>query len=104
MCIRDRAYGVESIDERHRHRFEINNQYLVDLEKAGFVPSGISPNRKLVEIIEDSSNEFMIGVQFHPEFLSRPGRPHPLFNSFIRAASKTIVEGSQYPLNGTTKR
>ena len=98
------AYGVESIDERHRHRFEINNQYLVDLEKAGFVPSGISPNRKLVEIIEDSSNEFMIGVQFHPEFLSRPGRPHPLFNSFIRAASKTIVEGSQYPLNGTSKR
>ena len=98
------AYGVESIDERHRHRFEINNQYLVDLEKAGFVPSGISPNRKLVEIIEDSSNEFMIGVQFQPEFLSRPGRPHPLFNSFIRAASKTIVEGSQYPLNGTTKR
>jgi len=97
------AYGVESIEERHRHRFEINNQYLSDLEKAGFKPSGISPNRKLVEIIEDESNEFMVGVQFHPEFLSRPGKPHPLFNDFVRAASKTIVEGTQYPLNGATK-
>jgi CTP synthase len=95
------AYGVDSIDERHRHRFEINNEYLSDLDKAGFISSGISPDRKLVEIIEDSSNEFMIGVQFHPEFLSRPGKPHPLFDGFVQAASKTFREGTQYPLNGT---
>ena len=93
------AYGVELIEERHRHRFEINNEYLSDLDEAGFKSSGISPNRKLVEIIEDSSNEFMIGVQFHPEFLSRPGKPHPLFNNFVRAALKTLREGTQYPLN-----
>ena len=103
MVIEAARNVLESIEERHRHRFEINNQYLSDLEKAGFKPSGISPNRKLVEIIEDESNEFMVGVQFHPEFLSRPGKPHPLFNNFVRAASKTIVEGTQYPLNGTAK-
>lgn len=76
------------ISERHRHRYEFNNDFKEQLEKCGLVISGINPERNLVEIIELKNHPFFVGVQFHPEFQSRPGRPHPLFLEFIRAASK----------------
>jgi CTP synthase len=79
------AYGVEKVDERHRHRFELNNQYRGELSAKGMVFSGLSPDGKLVEIAEIKDHPFMVGTQFHPEFLSRPERPHPLFVAFTRA-------------------
>jgi CTP synthase len=81
-----KAYGVERVDERHRHRFEFNNGYREDFEKAGLIFSGLSPDRRLVEIVELVDHPFMVGSQFHPEFNSRPNRPHPLFDAFIAAA------------------
>lgn len=78
------AYQKEMVEERHRHRYELNNQFRQDLELAGMVFSGQSPDGMLVEIAELREHPFMIGSQFHPEFLSRPNRPHPLFDSFIR--------------------
>ncbi|NMB53980.1 MAG: CTP synthase [Leptolinea sp.] len=80
------AYGVEQVDERHRHRFEFNNDYRTELEAAGMRLSGISPDGRLVEISEIVDHPFMVGTQFHPEFLSRPNRPHPLFHAFVKAA------------------
>ena len=80
------AYGVESVQERHRHRFEFNNQYRQSLGEKGLVYSGLSPDGKLVEIAEIKDHPFMVGTQFHPEFLSRPERPHPLFSAFMQAA------------------
>ena len=82
------AYGVAHVDERHRHRFEFNNHYRDEFEKAGMVFSGVSPDAKLVEISEVKDHPFMVGSQFHPEFLSRPNRPHPLFLGFVRAAAE----------------
>ena len=79
------AYGVELVDERHRHRFELNNAYRDKLEAEGMVFSGISPDGRLVEIAEIKDHPFMLGTQFHPEFLSRPNRPHPLFLEFIKS-------------------
>jgi len=79
------AYGDGLAFERHRHRFEFNNLYRKDLEQAGMVFSGLSPNGRLVEIAELRDHPFMLGSQFHPEFRSRPTRPHPLFMAFIRA-------------------
>jgi CTP synthase len=76
------------ISERHRHRYEFNNDYKEQLEKSGLVISGINPERNLVEIIELKNHPFFVGVQFHPEFQSRPGRPHPLFVGLIQAANK----------------
>ncbi len=73
------AYGVEQIEERHRHRWEFNNNYREMFEQAGMVFSGLSPDGKLVEIAEIRDHPYMLGSQFHPEFLSRPNRPHPLF-------------------------
>ncbi len=81
-----RAYKKKMVQERHRHRFELNNDYREDLSRAGMVFSGISPDGKLVEIAELKDHPFMLGTQFHPEFLSRPYRPHPLFVAFIKAA------------------
>tara|TARA_B100001105_G_scaffold176862_1_gene142569 strand:+ start:681 stop:2297 length:1617 start_codon:yes stop_codon:yes gene_type:complete len=81
-----RAYGTKKIMERHRHRFEFNNAYKEDLKSVGLLPTGISPDGQLVEIVEYKSHPFMAGTQFHPEFLSRPTRPHPLFREFIAAA------------------
>jgi CTP synthase len=78
-------YGNARIEERHRHRFEFNNQYRDQLAKAGFVLSGTSPDGELVEIIEVADHPWFIGVQFHPEFKSTPRHPHPLFSSFIGA-------------------
>ena len=83
-----RAYQVDLIEERHRHRYELNNQFREALEKGGMVFSGQSPDGYLVEIAEIKDHPFMLGSQFHPEFLSRPNRPHPLFNEFIKAVIK----------------
>ncbi len=78
-------YGKKSIFERHRHRYEFNNNYREQFEKNGFKVSGISPDNELVEIVEIPDHKFMMGSQFHPEFLSRPFRPHPMFDGFVRA-------------------
>lgn len=80
------AYNAKSVVERHRHRYEFNNKYLNKMTKAGLIVSGINKKRDLVEIIELKNHPFFIGVQFHPEFKSRPLRPHPLFLQFIKAA------------------
>ena len=80
------AYGAETISERHRHRWEFNNAYREMLGQAGLVLSGLSPNGRLVEIAELRDHPFMLGSQFHPEFKSRPNRPHPLFAAFMAAA------------------
>lgn len=80
------AYGGVMVNERHRHRFELNNAFRVELEAAGLCFSGLSPDDRLVEIAEVIDHPFMVGTQFHPEFQSRPDKPHPLFNAFIRAA------------------
>ncbi len=93
-----RAYGESRIYERHRHRFELNNAYREALESVGLRPSGLSPDGRLVEIMEMSGHPFMVGVQFHPEFLSRPNRPHPLFREFVGVAKETLREGGQHPL------
>ena len=90
-----KAYGLSEISERHRHRFELNNAYRESLENAGLVASGLSPGGELVEISEMVDHPFMLGVQFHPEFLSRPNRPHPLMKEFVGAAMKTLREGDQ---------
>ena len=82
------AYEKDEIEERHRHRYEFNNKYREQFENLGMLFSGLSPDNKLVEIIEIPSHPFFVGVQFHPEFKSRPLNPHPLFNSFIAAALK----------------
>ena len=81
-------YGADTISERHRHRFEFNNQYMELFEKAGMVVAGVCPTGGQVEIMENTGHPWMLGVQFHPEFLSRPVRPHPLFLNFIAAAIK----------------
>ena len=80
------AYGVDLVYERHRHRFEFNNAYRDVLGAAGMVFSGLSPDDRLVEIAELAEHPFMLGTQFHPEFKSRPNRPHPLFVAFLEAA------------------
>ena len=80
------AYGCDTVDERHRHRWEFNNGYREALEAAGLRASGLSPDGSLVEIAEVVDHPFMIGSQFHPELRSRPGRPHPLFYAFMGAA------------------
>jgi len=82
------AYNQEVVEERHRHRFEFNNAYRKRLAEAGMVFSGLSPDGRLVEIAEIRDHPFMLGTQFHPEFLSRPNRPHPLFVAFLRAAAE----------------
>ena len=81
-----RAYGSEEISERHRHRYEFNNNYLEKLQKAGLVISGLSVDNELVEMVELSEHPWFLGCQFHPEFTSQPREGHPLFNSFINAA------------------
>jgi CTP synthase len=92
------AYGQDMIYERHRHRFEFNNEYRKQLEEAGLVYSGLSPDEVLVEICELAEHPWMVSCQFHPEFASRPGRPHPLFRDFVGAAKDVLREGAQPPL------
>jgi CTP synthase len=81
-----RAYGEEVVYERHRHRYEVNNKYRARLEEAGLVCSGTSPDGRLVEFVELAGHPFFVGTQAHPEFKSRPNRPHPLFAAFVKAA------------------
>ena len=82
------AYGSKKISERHRHRYEFNNKYRKQFEAKGFVFSGTSPDGHLVEIIELADHPFFVGVQFHPEFQSRPLNPGPLFREFVKASLK----------------
>lgn len=81
-----RAYGRISVEERHRHRFELNNKYRDMLEKAGMSITGVNPDKDLAEIIEVENHPWFVAVQFHPEFKSRPDNPHPLFRDFIKAS------------------
>ena len=83
-----RCYGREEISERHRHRYEFNNEYRDAMTAAGLTLSGLSPDGRLVETVELSDRPFFVGVQYHPEFKSRPNRPHPLFRGFIDASLK----------------
>jgi len=82
------AYQTDLVQERHRHRFEFNNRYRKSFEEGGMRFSGLSPNGVLVEIAELADHPFMLGTQFHPEFLSRPNRPHPLFTAYLEAVCK----------------
>ncbi len=84
------AYQTPQVEERHRHRFELNNAFREMLEKGGMVFSGISPDGKLVEIAELAEHPFMLATQFHPEFLSRPNRPHPLFVAFLDSVRQRL--------------
>jgi CTP synthase len=102
----DDAYDLPqgaALRERHRHRWEFNNKYRDVLAKKGLVLSGFSPDGELVEIAELRDHPFMLGTQFHPEFLSRPNRPHPLFRAFVSAAKehRRAVDG---PNNENTER
>ena len=89
-----RCYGSAQIRERHRHRYEFNNDYREALQAAGLTISGLSPDGRLVEAVELSDRPFYVGVQYHPEFKSRPNRPHPLFQGFLAAALEAGSEHS----------
>ena len=91
-----RCYGEQTIFERHRHRYEFNNDYREGLENAGLVLSGTSPDGRLIETVELSEHPFFVGVQFHPEFKSRPNKAHPLFCGFIEAAKNISEEINEY--------
>ena len=80
------AYGTEVVTERHRHRYEVNNAFRARIEEAGLVCSGTSPDGRLVEFVERPEHPFFVGTQAHPEFKSRPDRPHPLFRELVGAA------------------
>ena len=81
-----RCYGTDTISERHRHRYEFNNHYRELLQTKGLTLSGTSPDGRLVETVELTERDFHVGVQYHPEFKSRPNKPHPLFKGFVGAA------------------
>ena len=83
-----KIYGKTNISERHRHRYEFNNIYKYNIENAGLKVVGTSPDKNLVEIVELKDHPFFIGVQFHPEFKSRPDKPHPLFAELIKKAKE----------------
>jgi CTP synthase len=90
-------YGTGMISERHRHRYEFNNNYRDDLIKCGLSLAGLSPNGSLVEIVELPKHRWFVGVQFHPEFKSRPNRAHPLFYGFIKAAVDSYDQSDSGP-------
>ncbi|MBX3732233.1 MAG: CTP synthase [Verrucomicrobiae bacterium] len=92
-----RLYGAFTISERHRHRYEFNNAYRPRFEAAGFAISGTTPDQQLVEIIEVTDHPFFVACQFHPEFLSKPNLPHPLFRGFITAAHERLHHKPLYP-------
>jgi CTP synthase len=94
------AYGVHEISERHRHRYEVSNQFRDQLVQHGLVVSGVSPDQRLVEMIELKNHPYFVGCQFHPEFKSRPQSAHPLFRSFIAAALRARVELRRRPAAG----
>ena len=81
-----KAYQKDMVYERHRHRYEVNNQYEKQFQEAGMIFSGKNPEMDLVEIIEIPKHSWFLGVQFHPEFKSRPNRAHPLFREFVKSA------------------
>ena len=81
-----RLYGRDAVDERHRHRYEVSPAFRSRIAESGIVFSGMSPDGMLVEAMENPSCRFFLGVQFHPEFKSRPNRVHPLFDGFVKAA------------------
>jgi CTP synthase len=85
----EKIYGESLFYERHRHRFEVNNDYRDALEQAGAVFSGRSPDNHIVEMMELPNHPWYLAVQFHPEFKSRPNRPHPVFQSFIKASMES---------------
>jgi CTP synthase len=85
-------YNTEVIKERHRHRYEFNNDYLADFENAGMNASGFNPEQGLVEIVEIKSHPWFVGVQYHPEYKSTVAKPHPLFVSFVKAALENSNE------------
>ena len=93
-----KAYGKNIISERHRHRYEVNNSYRERLNKAGFVFSGISPDGKLVEIIELPDKKWFVASQFHPEFKSRPENPHPLFYGLVKASLENEINDERNKL------
>ena len=93
--VMERCYGKTLISERHRHRYEFNNDYRKILEAHGLVVSGTSPDGRLVETVELGDRPFFVGVQYHPEFKSRPNHPHPLFQGFIQAAKEFSLGGAQ---------
>jgi CTP synthase len=84
----EKCYGQKEISERHRHRYEFNNQYRDILTAGGLKISGLSPDEKLVEVVELPEHPFFIACQYHPEFKSRPDKPHPLFAGLVKAAAK----------------
>ena len=85
-------YAQEVVYERHRHRWEVNNQFRAQLEEAGLMMPGVSPDDRLVEFIELRSHPYFIATQAHPELMSRPDQPHPLFVGFVRAATRHADE------------
>ncbi|MFC2048563.1 CTP synthase [Chloroflexota bacterium] len=89
------AYGKSRIQERHRHRYEFNNKFRSRLQEAGMICSGLSPDGELVEVCELENHPWMVSCQFHPEFGSRPNRPHPLFRDFIGTAKDVLLEDAQ---------
>ena len=91
------AYGATEISERHRHRYEVNNDFRDALTRNGMVISGTSPDRRLVEMIEIPTHPYFVGCQFHPEFKSRPQEPHPLFQAFIAAALRARLSADRRP-------
>jgi len=80
------VYGQSVIKERHRHRYEFNNNYKTKIEEAGMIATGVNPETKLVEIVEIPSHNWFVGVQYHPEYKSTVANPHPLFVAFVKAA------------------
>jgi len=99
------AYQQDQVQERHRHRFEFNNAYREQLTAAGLTISGLSPDGRLVEIVELADHPFMVGTQFHPEFLSRPNRPHPLFKAFVKAAcDRARITTHPFEANGAKRK
>ena len=99
------CYGVLRVNERHRHRYEFNNDYRKILTDAGLTISGTSPDDLLVETVEIKDHPFFLGVQYHPEFKSRPNRPHPIFREFVRAAleKQKTGEGGRTKAGGSEK-
>jgi CTP synthase len=96
------AYGAQEISERHRHRYEVNNDFREALTSHGMSISGVSPDRRLVEMIELPQHPYFVGCQFHPEFRSRPQQPHPLFQSFIAAALRArLADNRRRPAETT---
>ena len=92
----EKCYGTNHINERHRHRYEFNNAYRESLQQAGLTLSGLSPDGRLVEAVELSEHPFFIGVQYHPEFKSRPNKSHPLFQGFVNAACEHVLNTGNY--------